>query len=136
MSATMCQKKEIISEIKIGRKEIQHDKVKAKLQSLIQEYKHLHDRFKCDATLINLVMNNDKLSFSEAFRIKKKLNDIGINIESVLVNKSKDGVVPDEVRNEFNNQKITLFPFSSKNILGYQAINEYIDENKEIFVEL
>ena len=45
-------KKEIISKIKIGRKEFQQDKVKAKLQSLIQEYEHLPDRFKCDATRI------------------------------------------------------------------------------------
>jgi len=126
-------KKEIISKIKIGRKEIQQDKVKVKLQSLIQKYEHLPDRFKCDATQINLVMNNDKLSFSEAFRIKKKLNDIGIRIESVLINKSESKNIADEVRNEFNNQNIVLFPFSSKNILGYQAINEYIDENSELF---
>jgi len=127
-------KKEIISEIKIGRKEIQQDKVKAKLQILIQEYGHLPDRFKSDATQINLVMNNDKLSFSEAFRIKKKLNDIGIQIDSVLINKSQSKEVPDEVRNEFSHHKITLFPFSPKSILGYKALNEYIDENNGIFI--
>jgi arsenite-transporting ATPase len=126
-------KKEIISEIKIGRKKIQQDKVKAKLQTLIQEYEHLPDRFKSDATQINLVMNADKLSFSEAFRIKKKLKNIGIEIESVLINKSQDRVIADEVRNEFTTQKIALFPYSSENILGYQAINEYIDENIELF---
>ena len=47
-------KKEIIAEIKIGRKEIQQDKVKAKLQALIQKYQHLPDRFTSDATRINL----------------------------------------------------------------------------------
>jgi hypothetical protein len=83
-----------------------------------------------------LVLNNDKLSFSEAFRIKKKLDDIGINIESIIINKSKSKAIPDEVRDEFNHQKIALFPFSSKDILGYQAINEYLDENSEIFPEL
>jgi len=129
-------KKEIISKIKFGRREIEQDKVKAKLQGLIHEYEHLPDCFKCDATRINLVMNNDKLSFSEAFRIKQKLNDIGINIESVLINKSQSKDIADEVRNEFNHQKIALFPFSSKNILGYQAINEYIDENNELFEKL
>jgi sulfur carrier protein ThiS len=92
----------------------------------------LGDHFKFDAAKINLVLNNDKLSFSEAFRIKKKLNDIGINIESVLVNKSNSKAVPDEVRDEFNSQKIALFPLSSKSLLGYNAINEYIDENNEI----
>jgi carbon starvation protein CstA len=92
--------------------------------------------FATGAARINLVLNNDKLSFSEAFRIKKKLMDIGINIESVLVNKSEYRVIPDEIRDEFNNQKILLFPFSSNHILGYQAINEYLDENREIFAEI
>jgi arsenite-transporting ATPase len=127
-------KKEIISEIKIGRKTIQQDKVKAKLETLIQQYDHLADHFKSDTAKIDLVMNNDKLSFSEAFRIKKKLNDIGIQIESVVVNKSNSKAVPDEVRDKFNNQKITTFPFSSKNLIGFKAINDYIDENNEIFL--
>ena len=65
--------------------------------------------------------------------IKKKLKDIRIKIESVIVNKVQSKEVPDEVRDEFNNQKIALFPLSSKSLLGYKAINEYIDENNEIF---
>jgi arsenite-transporting ATPase len=129
-------KKEIISKIKIGRSQIEQDKVKAKLEILIQTYGHLADHFTSGAARINLVMNNDKLSFSEAFRIKKKLLDIGIKIESILINKSQSKAIPVEVRNEFKNQKIALFPFSSKDILGYQAINEYLDENSEIFAQL
>jgi arsenite-transporting ATPase len=127
-------KKEIISEIKIGHKTIEQDKVKAKLGMLINEYEHLRDHFKSDATKINLVMNNDKLSFSEAFRIKKKLNNIGIHIDSVLINKSNSKEIPDEVRKEFSHHKIALFPFSSKSIVGCKALNEYIDENNGIFL--
>jgi hypothetical protein len=67
--------------------------------------------------------------------IKKKLKDIGINIESIIINKAQSKEVPDEVRDEFNNQKMAPFPFSSKSILSYQAINEYMDENNEIFLE-
>jgi arsenite/tail-anchored protein-transporting ATPase len=129
-------KKEIISKIRLGRQTVEQDKVKAKLAILIQEYGHLSDHFTSGAAQINLVMNNDKLSFSEAFRIKKKLMDIGINIESVLVNKSEYRVIPVEIREEFSNQKITLFPLSSANILGYQAINEYLDENCQIFSDI
>jgi anion-transporting ArsA/GET3 family ATPase len=103
------------------------------LAVLIRSHETLGDRFKADATRINLVLNQDRLSFAEAFRIKKKLIDIGIRIESVLINKARTDQVPDEVRREFNQQKIDLFPFSSKNLLGYQAINEYIDAHKTIF---
>ena len=127
-------KKEIISKIKFGRREIEQDKVKAKLELLIHNYEQLRDHSISDATKINLVMNTDRLSFSEAFRIKKKLNDIGIKIESVIINKAQSKAVPDKVKDEFNHQKIALFPRSSKSLLGYRAINEYIDENNEIFI--
>ena len=129
-------KKEIISKIKIGRRQIEQDKVKAKLENLINNYEHLRDHSISDATKINLVMNNDRLSFSESFRIKNKLKDIGINIDSIIINKTQNKEVPDEVRDEFNSQKIALFPLSSKSLLGYNAINEYIDENNEIFLEI
>jgi arsenite-transporting ATPase len=128
-------KKEMISEIKIGRKAIQQDQVKAKLLTLIEQYEHLRDCFKSDATKVNLVMNNDKLSFSEAFRIKQKLKDIGIHIDSVLINKSRSKEIPLEVRTEFNFQKIALFPLSSENLLGNEALNDYIEANNEIFYQ-
>ena len=129
-------KKEIISKIKIGGRQIEQDKVKVKLENLINNYEHLRDHSISDATKINLVMNNDRLSFSESFRIKKKLKDIGINIDSLIINKTLNKEFPDEVRDEFNSQKIALFPLSSKSLLGYNAINEYIDENNEIFLEI
>jgi hypothetical protein len=69
-------------------------------------------------------------------QLKKKLKDIGIAIESVIINKAQSKEVPDKVRDEFNNQKIALFPLSSTSLLGYNAINEYIDENNEIFLEI
>ena len=77
-------------------------------------------------------MNNDKLSFSEAFRIKKKLMDMGIDIESVIINKSCSNRVPDDVRREFSDQNFRLFPLSSKDIVGYDILNEYIDENEDL----
>ena len=63
---------------------------------------------------------------------KKKLKDIGIAIESVIINKIQNKEVPDKVRDEFNSQKIALFPLSSKSLLGYRALSEYMDENNEI----
>ncbi|UCG07422.1 MAG: ArsA family ATPase, partial [Desulfobacterales bacterium] len=62
------EKKEIISKIRIGKKEIEQDKVKAKLEGMILNYGFLRDRFRSDTTRIHLVMNTDKLSFAEALR--------------------------------------------------------------------
>jgi arsenite-transporting ATPase len=126
--------KEIISKIKMFGKEIEQDKIKDKLNLLIQEYEHLRDHFTAAKTRINLVMNDDDLSFSEAFRIKQKLKDIGIDIAGVFINKMQDMKIPRKVKDEFNTQKIALFPLSAKNLLGYEVLNEYINSNPKTFL--
>jgi arsenite-transporting ATPase len=119
------QKKEIISKIKIGKKEIEQDKVKAKLKKLINSYEYLRDLFSSDATRINLVMNDDRLSFSEAFRIKRKLIDIGMRIDTVIINKSQNNEVPEKVKSQFQYTKKVMFPLSSQDLSGYEALDEY-----------
>ena len=69
-------KKEIISKIQFGKREIEQDKVKARLASLIDDHIHLQQHFIANGTAINLVLNNDPLSLAEAIRIRKKLGDI------------------------------------------------------------
>jgi arsenite-transporting ATPase len=127
-------KKEIISKIKMFGKEIEQDKIKDRLNRLIHEYELLRDHFTAAKTRINLVMNDDNLSFSEAFRIKQKLKDIGIDIAAVIVNKMQQRKIPQKVKDEFNTQKIELFPLSAKNLLGYEVLNEYIDSNPKTFL--
>lgn len=122
-------KKEIISKIKIGKKEIEQDKVKSRLEMLINNHRYLRNHFMSDVTKINLVMNNDKLSFSESVRIKRELLDIGINTDRIIVNKTLNNEIGIDIEKEFENQKIVRFPFSSNDLIGYRAINEYIDKN-------
>ncbi len=129
-------KKEIISKIRIGRKTIEQDTVKSKLETMIREYGDLRDQFKSDAAQINLIVNDDKLSLAEGLRIKTKLNDIGIRIKAVLVNKSRSRAVPADVSEIFSNLKIALFPFSLQNVLGYAAISQYLDENGDLFAQM
>ena len=87
LRSQIYKKKEIISKIKIAGKEIEQDRVKAKLESMIGEYEKLRQEFLSDTTRVNLVMNNDKLSFSEAYRIRQKLTDISIIIDRIVINK-------------------------------------------------
>ena len=114
LRSAIYKKKEIISKIKIAGREIEQDRVKAKLESLIGNYEHLQEHFMADTTKVNLVMNNDKLSFSEAFRIRKKLTDIGIVIDRVVINKLKEDENTPEIENEFKDQKIARLPPSAR----------------------
>jgi arsenite-transporting ATPase len=130
------RKKEIISKIKIAGREIEQDKVKTKLQSLIGNYEHLREHFMADTTRVNLVMNNDKLSFSEAFRIRKKLLDISIAIDRIVINKVTPSENTEGIESEFKAQKITRFPFFAGGLSGYEVLMDYIAANTEEFQAL
>ena len=128
-------KKEIISKIKIGKIEIEKDKVKEKLINLISNYEMVRGHFLSDKTRINMVMNNDPLSFSEAFRIHEKLSDIGIEIEKVVINKLKPDENVDNIVKEFKQQKIIKLQLSSRSITGLSMIKSYIEKHRQVFVD-
>ena len=136
LRSEIYKKKEIISKIKIAGKEIEQDKVKAKLKSLIGNYEHLREHFMSDTTKVNLVMNNDKLSFSEAFRIRKKLTDIGIVIDRIVINKLKEDENTPEIENEFKDQKIAKLRLAPEGLTGYEVLKDYIAVNTEAFLNI
>jgi arsenite-transporting ATPase len=135
LRSAIYKKKEIISKIKIAGREFEQDRVKAKLKSLIGNYEHLQQRFLSETTKINLVMNNDKLSFSEAFRIRQKLADISIVIDRIVVNKLGQDEHTPEIETEFKQQKIGRFRMAPAGLTGYAALKDYIEVHREAFQE-
>ena len=133
LRSKIYKKKEIISKIKIAGKEIEQDRVKAKLKSLIGNYEHLQQHFLSETTKVNLVMNNDKLSFSEAFRIRKKLGDISIVIDRIVINKLNADESTTEIESEFKDQKIGKFRLAPEGLTGYDVLKDYIEANTEAF---
>jgi len=121
-------KKEIISKIKIGRREIEQDKVKAKLQSLMDKHGHLREHFTAVSTGINLVVNNDPLSVTESIRILKKLDDMGIAISNVILNKVKKNEMIDDLKRMVDSYQIRRFPHSHKGLYGVDSLNTYLLE--------
>ncbi len=118
------KKKEIISKIKIGKREREQDNIKRKLGALIQDYEHLGKYFLSSKSRISLVLNQDRLSLSEAFRIREKLSGVGIGIHQVVVNKWKRGEDTSEIDTEFENQKILRIPLVSGGLIGYSILKE------------
>lgn len=136
LRSQIYKKKEIISKIKIAGREIEQDKVKAKLKSLIGNYEHLQQHFLSESTRINLVMNNDKLSFSEAFRIRKKLADISIAIDRIVINKLAQDETTPEIEKEFNEQKIGRLRLAPQGLTGYEVLENYIAAHTEAFLNI
>jgi len=136
LRSQIYKKKEIISKIKIAGKEIEQDRVKAKLESMIGEYENLRQEFLSGTTRINLVMNNDKLSFSEAYRIRQKLSDISIAIDRIVINKLKDDERTAEIETEFKDQKIARLRLAPEGLTGYDVLQDYIEANTEAFLNI
>ncbi len=130
------EKKEIISKIKIGKIEIEQDKVKDKLGALIQNYNHLGQHFLSDAVQICLVMNNDTLSLSEARRIREKLSAIGITIKKVVVNKLCQDEETSAIDKVFGDQEIFRLPLVPGGLVGHARLKEYLDLISEDFLDL
>lgn len=122
-------KKEIISKIQFGKRELEQDKVKARLVSLIDDHIHLQQHFIANGTAINLVLNNDPLSLAEAIRIRKKLGDFGIDIDRLMINKVKKLEPIESITNQFNGYPVNRFPLSSGELYGLESLNKYILEN-------
>jgi arsenite-transporting ATPase len=132
----IIDKKEIISKIKIGKKMVETDKIRVRLDALISRYQQVSSLFRSPQTHINLVMNDDRMSFSEAVRIKEKLLEIGMHIDSVLINKGIYGDLPDEMATAFKEQRTTVFPLAADRLTGLLSIEAYIKTNDDLFRDL
>jgi arsenite/tail-anchored protein-transporting ATPase len=120
------KKKEIISQLKFGKKELETDKVLTQLAKLMDTYHGFQTIFSSKTTEINLVTNPEKLSLNEAERTIKKITDIGLNISYLILNKL-------EVYKEFSfenklliQKKLKTFYYSNSPLLGLGKLNEYL----------
>jgi arsenite-transporting ATPase len=132
----IIEKKEIISKIKFGKKVVETDTIKVRLDSLISRYQQVGSLFRSPQTHIHLVMNNDRMSFTEAVRIKEKLLEIGMHIDGVLINKGEYGAVPDEMAIAFKEQRTTVFPLAADRLIGLLSIEAYTKTNADLFRDI
>jgi arsenite-transporting ATPase len=123
------EKKGIISKIKLGRKEVEQDRVITSLVALIKRYELLKSHFSSQRTQINLVLNEDHLSISEAHRIIQKLSELDINIDRIIVNKSVTGIVGEQIRCEFKGYPLIAYPESTGELYGLPSLENYLCSN-------
>jgi len=126
------EKKEIVSKIQFGSREIEQDKVKSRLTEMIGVHRQLREELTAGSTQINLVLNPDRLSFAEARRVRGKLAEIDMQIDAILVNKVTDHSRLDEIETEFADYPIHRIPLSPVELSGLPALKTHI-ENASIF---
>ncbi len=123
----IIEKKEIISRVKFGKKEIETDKIRNKLNKQIKDYKSIKAVFRDKSkTSLNLVMNTDKLSFSESQLIVDSLAKFDIAISNLFLNKWHQGFDYSEIKKKYKNYGFQLFPESETPLLGVPALADYL----------
>lgn len=129
LRAEILEKRKIISRIKLGRKEIESDKIQNRLQKQISYYHHALTLFKdSHQSQVNLVLNSDPLSLKESMRIYIELEHLEISISHLLLNKVKQDTKFDKDNLLAHVPKLYQ-PQSSYSLLGLDNLKRYLIEN-------
>ncbi len=133
----ICRKKEIISKIRLGTCDIESDRVKSRLESLIASHSKLRDLLLADSSRVHLVLNDDRLSLAEALRIRTGMAGIGKPIYRVVVNKCAETGVPEAIAKIFSEEKKALQPrHEAGGLQGLATLEAFVARNRSAFAEL
>ncbi len=132
----ILDKKEIVSRVKFGKKELETDKIKSKLLQQIQLYEQIQSVFKDPSkTILNLVLNTDKLSFNESQLIVKKLENFHIGINNIFLNKYYNGFDISGIKSRYPDYGLQILPQNDEPLIGLNSLTGYIAK-LDGFVEL
>lgn len=124
----IIDKRQIITKIRLGKKEIEKDKILNKINKQINDYKTVKDVFEnSDLTCLNLVLNTDKLSFSESQLILDHLSGFNIHIKNIFLNKCPKDFDSDSIEKKYSGHGFQKFPESTAPLIGISALSDYLN---------
>ncbi len=134
---TILEKKEIITRIQLGKKEIERDKLTCKLSDQQNFFSEVEALFRNpESCAINIVVNPDKLSFAEAQRVEAQLAEMDIHLNAVIMNKVAPDSVWDETGPLFQRHKVHPLPLSPTPLIGVEVLSAYLDQHPGVLAFL
>lgn len=128
----IIQKRELITKIKILKKEFERDKVLKKIEEQRKQYQILKDTFEdSELTQINLVLNPDKLSHAESMRIVKALKDIHIPLYRTINNKMQMDASCVAFNDAVTHIPMLNFPYSETPLIGIENLQRFLKKNDD-----
>jgi len=132
----IIKKRELITKIKIMKKEIETDKALSRIEQTIREYTALKQLFENPKlTKINLVLNPDLLSLAESKRILEGLEAINVPLSQVIINKMQKDSSIDHIVREFNSIPLLKLPLSDMPLIGLDKLRQFLEKNGNILNE-
>ncbi|WDP91313.1 MAG: ArsA family ATPase [Desulfobacter sp.] len=125
------ERKEIISRIKVGNKEIQRDKVLARIKALKTDHLDLKAFFgDPERALFIAVHNGEPLSRAETQRIISQLEAMGIGITGLILNHRSPSRPRGELPAEMAAVNSMELPYSADPLIGMDTLNHYAKKEK------
>ncbi len=132
----IIEKRQIITRIKLGNREFEKDKILNKLNRQVEDYKAIKQILgDNNQTILNLVLNTDKLSFSESELIVDFLAKFNISIRNIFLNKMKPGFDAGLVEKTYAKCGLQKLPESNVPLIGISVLADYLKEIPH-FIEL
>ena len=129
----IIKKREIITKIKLIKKEFERDKVLNKINEMKNEFQTLKNIFEnSDKTKVQLVLNPNQLSFAESMRIFEGLKDINIHVNQMVYNKMQMGSARDGLNKALAEIPMIIFPCSETPLIGYDVLRQYLKNNDNL----
>ena len=127
----IIQKRDLITKIKLIKKEYERDKLLNKINDQKRDYQELKSGFETmDTTRVHLVLNPDKLSHAESVRILDKLAELDIRVSRIVCNKMQTGSVC-ATKKKFEKIPSIKFPASRTPLIGINALQQFLKENRD-----
>jgi len=132
----IIKKREIITKIKLIKKERETDKVLNKINEMKKDYDELKGIFEDpEKTHVKLVLNPDQLSLAESLRILKELKDINVDLNQIINNKMHMNPVCVEINKAFYGYPMLNFPRSETPLIGIESLTRFLEMNAEAVEE-
>lgn len=123
----IIKKREIITRIKLLKKEMERDKVIRRIDELRTEYQEVRDIFQDpQQTRILLVLNSDELSHAESRRIINDLTDINIRIDHIVHNKIQQLTARPDLTDACTAIPMLKFPYSTTPLIGIDNLQSFL----------
>ena len=128
----IIKKRDLITKVKLMKKERERDKVLNKINEMKKDYEELKSIFEDpEKTHVKLVLNPDQLSLAESLRILKELKDINVDLNQIINNKMHMNSVCKEINRAFARYPMLNFPRSETPLIGIETLSRFLEMNTE-----
>ncbi len=131
----IVRKKAMITRIKVGKADVERDKISNKLREQADFYTAMRDLFQDSAACrVCLVLNPEKLSRAEGGRIRDAMDDLGMAPASVVVNKCLPGDDPGmaDMADLFPGVPTRGMPVACRPLTSLDALDEFLDADPSL----